>query len=60
MGETAPTDRSELLGYLLRRAEQEAIAAIRAADSNASTSHAMMARIYGDRARSILGEPQTG
>ncbi len=45
----------EQLDYLLRRAEQESIAAIRSLDPRAAGPHAHMAISYSARARSLLG-----
>lgn len=44
-----------LLNYLLRRAEQESIAAIRSIDLRASEPHARMACLYTAQAMSLLG-----
>ena len=44
------------LEYLLRRAEQEAIAAIRSPDPAAAGSHSYMASIYSARALTILAD----
>jgi hypothetical protein len=44
------------LGYLLRRAEQESIEAIRSTNSTASKRHAEMASLYSDRAQALLGQ----
>lgn len=46
--------RSEHLHYWLRRAEQEAIAAIRSASPEASSSHARMAEAYSARAIALF------
>ena len=40
--------------FLLRRAEQEAISAIRTGHPNAAAAHFEMALIYGERAREAL------
>ena len=45
----------EQLDYLLRRAEQESIAAIRSGDPRVADPHAQMASVYSARARSLLG-----
>ena len=42
--------------YLLRRADHEAVAAIRAADPRASDSHAVLARHYGERSRQLIAK----
>lgn len=42
------------LGYLLRRAEQELIAAIRSIDPRASALHDEMASVYSARARMLM------
>ncbi len=47
------------IGYLLRRAEQESIEAIRASDERASQRHAEMASAYSERAQMLLGTTQT-
>jgi hypothetical protein len=47
----------ESLDYLLRRAEQETIAAIRSTDPRASGSHAQMACAFSARAISMLDAP---
>ncbi len=44
----------EQLDYLLRRAEQESIAAIRSLDPRAAGPHTQMACTYSARARSLL------
>ena len=44
----------EQIDYLLRRAEQESIAAIRSVDPRAAEPHAHMAGIYSAQARSLL------
>ncbi len=40
--------------YLLRRADHETVAAIRADDPRASDSHAVLARHYGERSRELI------
>jgi hypothetical protein len=47
-------DRSQQLAYLLRRAEQEAIAAIRSASPHAAASHQRMADAYSVEATNLL------
>ncbi len=42
------------LDYLLRRAEQESIAAIRSVDPRVAQPHAHMACVYSAQARSLL------
>ena len=42
------------VAYLLRRADHEAVAAIRAVDPRASDSHATLARHYGERSRDLI------
>lgn len=51
----APAYAPEQLDYLLRRAEQESIAAIRTVDARAAEPHAQMAFAYSARALSLLG-----
>ncbi len=45
------------LSYLLRRAEQESIEAIRSTHPTASERHAQMASTYSARARTLLAQP---
>ncbi len=52
----APEPTPERLDYLLRRAEQESIAAIRTVDPRAAEPHAQMASEYSARALSLLGQ----
>jgi hypothetical protein len=47
-------ERVERLDYLLRRAEQETIAAIRSANPRAAASHERMAAAYSAQATSML------
>ena len=47
------------LDFLLRRAEQESIAAIRSIDPRAAQQHEAMAFAYSARALSLLGDPQS-
>ena len=47
-------ERAQQLDYWLRRAEQESIAAIRAANPTASERHDAMAQAYSALARSLL------
>lgn len=42
------------VAYLLRRADHETVAAIRADDPRASDSHAVLARHYGERSRDLI------
>lgn len=42
------------VAYLLRRADHETVAAIRAVDPRASDSHAILARRYGERSRDLM------
>ncbi len=42
------------LAYLLRRAEQESIAAIRSTDPRVADPHAQMACVYSAQAQSLL------
>lgn len=42
--------------YLLRRADHEAVAAIRATDPRASDSHAILARHYGEQSRELIAK----
>lgn len=46
----------EQLDYLLRRAEQESIAAVRSIDPRVAEPHARMARAFSARALRLLGE----
>lgn len=46
--------RSDQLGFLLRRAEQESIAAIRSLDAPASDCHRVMATAYSLQAVRLL------
>ena len=50
-----PQPAPEQLDYLLRRAEQESIAAIRASDPRVADPHTHMASVFSARARSLLG-----
>lgn len=45
----------EQLDYLLRRAEQESVAAIRSVDPRAAELHAHMASEYSAKAMALLG-----
>ena len=54
----APEQGPGQLDYWLRRAEQEAIAAIRSGDPRAAEPHTRMASVYSARARSLLGDAQ--
>ncbi|MEO7655308.1 MAG: hypothetical protein ABIS23_06460 [Sphingomicrobium sp.] len=47
---------TEQLGYWLRRAEQESIAAIRSPDSEAAQRHDAMALAYSTMAMSLMDE----
>ena len=53
----APLDPAPVpdLGYFLRRAEQESIAAIRAGDPRAARQHEELACAYSARALTLLG-----
>ena len=51
-----PQPAPEQLDYLLRRAEQESIAAIRTGDPRVAEPHTQMASVYSERARSLLGD----
>lgn len=53
--DTSVAGRDEL-DYLLRRAEQESIAAIRSADPRAAGPHEHMATRYSAQALELLGE----
>ncbi|MEO7865360.1 MAG: hypothetical protein ABIR63_05765 [Sphingomicrobium sp.] len=55
--EEAPSDE---LGFLLRRAEQESVAAIRSINSQASERHDAMAYAYSARAVTMLGRSGAG
>jgi hypothetical protein len=49
------SERIESVEYLLRRAEQESIAAIRAGDKSIAERHDEMAHAYSLRAAALLG-----
>lgn len=49
-----PAPAPEQLDYLLRRAEQESIAAIRTIDPRAAEPHAQMACAFTERALTLL------
>ena len=53
--ETDDTPAPEQLDYLLRRAEEESIAAIRSVDPRASAPHAQMSSAYSAQAMALLG-----
>ena len=53
--ETKEAAAPEELDYLLRRAEEESIAAIRSVDPRASAPHAQMASAYSAQAMALLG-----
>lgn len=42
--------------YLLRRADHETVAAIRASDPRASDSHRILARLYGEQSRELIAK----
>lgn len=42
--------------YLLRRADHESVAAIRATHPRASDSHAVLARHYGEQSRRLMAK----
>ena len=42
--------------YLLRRADHETVAAIRANDPRASDSHRILARLYGEQSRELMAK----
>lgn len=46
------------LAYYLRRAEEETIAEIRAANAAAASRHGQLARAYGERALALMGGRQ--
>lgn len=48
-------DPAERIGFLLRRAEQESIAAIRSVNPTAAERHDIMAHAYSVMAVSMLG-----
>ncbi|MGH6658105.1 MAG: hypothetical protein ACREBK_06615 [Sphingomicrobium sp.] len=52
----APSSGPEQLDYVLRRAEQESIAAIRSPDPRAARQHEAMSFAYSARALSLLGD----
>ena len=49
------TPARDEIEYLLRRAEQESIAAVRSVDPRAAEPHAHMASIYSAQAMALLG-----
>ncbi len=51
-----PEDPADRLDYLLRRAEQESIAAIRSINPEAEKRHDTMAHAYSAQAVTMLGE----
>ena len=53
--ETIEAPAPEELDYLLRRAEQESIAAVRSVDPRAAEPHAQMASAYSAQAMALLG-----
>jgi hypothetical protein len=53
--ESRGATRPKQLDYLLRRAQQESIAAIRSVDPRAAAPHEHMASFYGAQARTLLG-----
>ncbi len=57
--ESIDAQSPEQLDYLLRRAEQESVAAIRSVDPRAAELHAHMASAYSAKAMALLGEPGT-
>jgi len=52
---TSDAPAPEQLDYLLRRAQQESIAAIRSVDPRAAGPHEHMANLYSAQARNLLG-----
>lgn len=52
--ETNDVPAPEQIDYLLRRAQQESIAAIRSVDPRAAGLHEQMADLYGAQARNLL------
>lgn len=52
----APSSGREQLDYVLRRAEQESIAAIRSFDPRAARQHEAMAFAYSVRAQTLFGD----
>jgi len=53
--ETNDVPAPEQLDYLLRRAEQESIAAVRSVDPRAAEPHQHMASLYSAQALALLG-----
>jgi hypothetical protein len=49
-------DPADRLDYLLRRAEQESIAAIRSINPEAAERHDIMAHAYSEQALTMLGQ----
>lgn len=54
--DTSPAAECAEVEYLLRRADDEAVAAIRATDTRASESHATLALHYGEQSRELLAQ----
>lgn len=57
--EPEPKARREDFGeveYLLRRADHETVAAIRAVDPRVTQSHAEMAKHYGEQSRDLIAK----
>lgn len=53
-------DPADRLDYLLRRAEQESIAAIRSINPEAAERHDIMAHAYSAQALTMLGQLSAG
>ncbi len=52
-----PADQPcEDIGYYLRRAEEESVAAIKAVDARASRSHSDLANLYSERSVKLIRE----
>lgn len=54
--DTRAAEKRDELDYVLRRAKQESIAAIRSADPRAAGPHEHMASRYSAQAMELLGE----
>ena len=57
--ETNATAECAEVEYLLRRADHETVAAIRATDPRASDSHATLALHYGEQSRQLMAQFDT-
>ncbi len=52
--QSSESDDFREVEYLLRRADHETVAAIRAIDPRATQSHAEMARTYSEQSRELM------